>query len=106
MAWVYLILAGILEILWAYSMKQSSGFTRVVPTAVMLVAMIGSFGLLSLSMKTLPLGTAYPIWTGIGTIGTFLVGIAILGEAFTMLRIIAAMLIMAGLIMMRISSPA
>ena len=71
MAWIYLITAGILEIVWAAAMKQSHGFTRLWPTAIMLVAMLGSVGLLTLSMRTLPLGSAYTVWTGIGNAGAF-----------------------------------
>lgn len=104
MAWVYLIIAGILEILWAFALKQSDGFTRLVPSIVTVVTMIGSFGLLSLSMRTLPLGTSYVMWTGIGAIGTFLVGITFLGEAVNPTRIIAAILIVAGLVLMKIST--
>ena len=70
MAWIYLTIAGLLEIVWAFAMKQSDGFTRPTASAVTLVAMIASFALLSLSMKSLPLGTAYTIWTGIGAVGT------------------------------------
>jgi quaternary ammonium compound-resistance protein SugE len=104
-AWVYLVVAGVLEVVWAYAMKQSHGFTRVVPTVVMLVTMIGSFGLLSLSMRTLPLGTAYTIWTGIGAVGAFLVGITLLGESVSLARVAAAVLIVAGLVMMKVSTP-
>lgn len=104
MAWVYLVAAGILEIVWAYAMKQSQGFTRLVPTAIMLVTMIGSFGLLSISMRTLPLGVAYTIWTGIGAVGAFVVGVTILGEAATPTRILAALLIVAGLVLMKFST--
>lgn len=106
MAWVYLVAAGILEIVWAYAMKQSHGFTRLVPTAIMLVTMIGSFGLLSISMRTLPLGVAYTIWTGIGAVGAFVVGVTILGEAVTLTRILAALLIVAGLVLMKLSTSA
>ncbi len=101
MAWVFLGLAGLLEIVWAYSMKLSDGFTRLVPSAVTLVAMIASFALLSLAMRTLPLGTAYTIWTGIGAVGAFLVGIFILGEAATPMRLIAVAMIVGGLILMK-----
>ena len=87
---LYLAAAGILEIAWAYAMKQSHGFTRPVPTLIMIVTMIGSFGLLSVSMRTLPLGTAYMIWTGIGAVGAFLVGITLLGEAVSPARVAAA----------------
>ena len=75
MAWILLFLAGVLEVVWAYSMKQSAGFTRLAPSAITIVTMIASFALLSLSMRTLPLGTAYTVWTGIGAVGAFLVGI-------------------------------
>ena len=104
MAWVYLIIAGILEVVWAYAMKQSDGFTRLWPTTIMVVTMLGSFGLLALAMRSLPLGTAYTIWTGIGAVGAFVVGIAALGEAVTPFRLAAASLIVAGLIMMKLSS--
>lgn len=103
MAWIYLLFAGLLEIIWAVAMKQSAGFTRLWPTAIMGVSMIGSFGLLALAMRTLPLGTAYVIWTGIGAVGAFLVGIMFLGEAFTAARAIAAVLIVAGLITMKLA---
>ena len=106
MAWVYLVVAGILEILWAFMMKQSLGFTRLLPTTITLVAMFFSFGLLSLAMRTLPLGTAYTIWTGIGALGAFLVGIAILGEAASPMRILAAVMIASGLVLMKVSSSA
>lgn len=106
MAWVCLVVAGILEVVWAYAMKQSHGFTRLVPTLVMLVAMLGSFGLLAVSMRTLPLGTAYTIWTGIGAVGAFLVGITLLGEAVSPARVAAAVLIVAGLVLMKVSAPA
>ena len=106
MAWVYLVAAGILEIVWAYAMKQSHGFTRLVPTAIMHVTMIGSFGLLSISMRTLPLGVAYTIWTGIGAVGAFVVGVTILGEAATPARILAALLIVSGLVLMKLSTSA
>lgn len=104
MAWISLIVAGLLEVVWAFSMKQSEGFTRVVPTIVTLVMVVASFALLSFSMKSLPLGTAYTIWTGIGAVGAFLVGIAFLGEPANMLRVAAAILIVGGLLMMKLAS--
>ena len=106
MPWIYLLLAGGLEVVWAYAMKQSEGFTRPGPTLVMALAIAGSLGLLSLSMRSLPLGTAYAIWTGIGAVGAFVVGIAVLGEAATPLRIAAAGLIVAGLVLMKLAPPA
>ena len=105
MAWIFLFCAGLLEIAWAYLLKRSEGFSLLVPSVLAIVAMIASFWLLSLSMKTLPLGTAYTIWTGIGAVGAFVVGIAILGEAATPMRLLAATLILAGLVMMKLSTP-
>jgi quaternary ammonium compound-resistance protein SugE len=87
-------------------MKQSQGFARLVPTTITLITVIGSFGLLSLAMRTLPLGTAYTIWTGIGAVGAFVVGIALLGEAVNPMRVGAAVMILAGLLMMKLSTSA
>ncbi|TCB37600.1 quaternary ammonium compound efflux SMR transporter SugE [Acinetobacter sp. ANC 4910] len=104
MAWIVLIFAGIFEIVWAYSMKLSEGFSRIGPSIITLIFMILSFALLAYAMRTLPLGTAYTIWTGIGAIGSFLVGIFILGEPATAMRMLAAILIIAGLVLMKLSS--
>jgi len=104
MAWLYLVVAGLLEVVWAYTMKQSHGFSRLTPSIITIVAMIASFGLLSMSMRTLPLGTAYTIWTGIGAVGAFVVGITVLGEQVSVMRIGAAVLIVSGLILMKLSS--
>jgi quaternary ammonium compound-resistance protein SugE len=101
MAWVYLLLAGLLEIVWAAAMKQSEGFTRLTPSVVTLTAMIASFGLLAVAMRSLPLGTAYMVWTGIGAVGAFAVGVFFLGEALTPLRAVAAVLILSGIIAMK-----
>lgn len=103
MAWLLLIVAGLLEVVWAFAMKASDGFTRLVPTVVMFVAMIASFGLLAGAMRTLPLGTAYTVWTGIGAIGAFAVGIVVLGEPMGLLRLTAAVLIVTGLVLMKLS---
>lgn len=103
MSWVILLMAGLLEIVWAYAMKQSLGFTRLQPALVMIVAMAGSFALLALAMRNLPLGTAYMIWTGIGAIGAFIFGIVILGEPVTLARLTAALLIVSGMIAMTLS---
>ncbi|GHC68566.1 DMT family transporter [Limoniibacter endophyticus] len=105
MAWTYLFAAGLLEIFWAYQMKRSEGFTLLAPTVLTLIGMIASFGLLSVSMKTLPLGTAYTIWTGIGAVGAFAIGIAALGEAVTPMRLLAGALIVSGIVLMKLSSP-
>lgn len=104
MAWIFLIFAGVFEIVWAYSMKMSEGFTKLTPSIITLFFMILSFGLLAYAMRTLPLGTAYTIWTGIGAIGSFLVGIFILGEPTTAMRMLAAILIVSGLVLMKVSS--
>lgn len=104
MAWFLLIVAGILEVVWAYFMKQSQGFTRLVPSVITLVTMIASFALLSVSMRSLPLGTAYTVWTGIGAVGAFLVGLVILGEPANATRLVGAALIVAGLVTMKLSS--
>ncbi|WP_336744684.1 DMT family transporter [Aureimonas altamirensis] len=106
MAWAYLLIAGILEVVWAFSMKQSAGFTRLVPSIVTILFMGASFSLLSISMRTLPLGTAYVIWTGIGAVGAFIVGIVVLGEAANPMRLLAAALIVSGLILMKLATPA
>ena len=104
MAWVYLIIAGLLEVVWAYFMKQSEGFTRLTPSVITLVAMLASFGLLALAMRSLPLGTSYMIWTGIGAVGAFAVGVALLGEQLTPMRLLGAALIVSGLVVMKLSS--
>ncbi|GAB3722156.1 DMT family transporter [Spirosoma lituiforme] len=104
MPWIYLVIAGLLEVVWSYSMKQSDGFTRLVPSVITVVAMMASFGLLALAMRTLPLGTAYTIWTGIGAVGAFSIGVLFLNESFTLTRLIAALLIVGGLILMKLSS--
>lgn len=106
MAWIYLVLAGVLEIVWAFFMKKSAGFTLPVPSAITIVTMIASFALLSISMRTLPLGTAYTIWTGIGAVGAFTVGVIVLGESMTPMRLAAAALIVSGIVMMKLSSSA
>lgn len=104
MAWLSLIVAGMLEIVWATAMKQSEGFTKLGASVVTLVTMIASFWLLALAMRGLPLGTAYTVWTGIGAVGAFLVGIVALGEPVTPLRILAAVLIVSGLVLMKVAS--
>jgi len=104
MAWVLLLAAGLLEIVWAFTMKLSQGFTRPGASVVTLLTMLVSFGLLSISMKSLPLGTAYAVWTGIGAVGAFVVGIVVLGEPLTITRVGAAVLIVSGLILLKLSA--
>ena len=93
MAWVYLLVAGVLEVVWAFTMKQSHGFTNLKYSAITIVA-----------MRTLPLGTAYTIWTGIGAVGAFLVGVTVLGEQLSAMRVGAAVLIVSGLVLMKLSA--
>ncbi|MBI1453079.1 MULTISPECIES: quaternary ammonium compound efflux SMR transporter SugE [Acinetobacter] len=104
MAWVVLIVAGMLEVVWAYCMKVSDGFTKLTPSLLTLIFMIASFALLSYAMKSLPLGTAYTVWTGIGAVGSFAVGIIFLGEPASAMRMLAAVLIISGLVLMKLSS--
>jgi quaternary ammonium compound-resistance protein SugE len=103
MAWVYLLVAGLFEIVWAYFMKQSEGFTRLWPSVATLGFMVVSFALLSISMKTLPMGTAYVVWTGIGAVGAFVVGVVFLQEHLSPLRVLAALLVLAGLVIFRLA---
>jgi quaternary ammonium compound-resistance protein SugE len=105
-AWLVLAIAGLLEVIWAFSMKQSDGFTRLWPSVTTAATMLLSFGFLAWSMRSLPLGTAYTVWTGIGAVGTFVVGIVVLGEAASVVRLLAALLIVGGLVLMKVSSPA
>lgn len=104
MAWVFLLFAGLLEVAWAFLMKASAGFTRPWPTVGMIVFMIGSFGLLSMAMRTLPLGAAYALWTGIGAVGAFAVGAVFLSEPLTPLRIAGVTLVASGLIVLKLAS--
>ncbi|WP_232631373.1 quaternary ammonium compound efflux SMR transporter SugE [Methylobacterium sp. Leaf118] len=106
MAWVILLVAGLFEVVWAFSMKQSEGFSRLWPSVVTLVAMAISLAGLAWAMRTLPLGTAYTVWTGIGAVGAFVVGITVLGEDMSAMRILAAVLIVSGLVLMKVSSGA
>lgn len=104
MAWVYLFLAGAFEIVWVIAMKYAQGFTKLVPSAVMLLAMIVSFGCLTLAVKYLPLGTSYAIWTGIGAVGAMIAGIILFGESASIFRIASAGLIVAGIIGLKLSA--
>lgn len=104
MPWIYLVVAGALEVVWAYWMKRSHGFSLLGPSIITFTAMLASFWLLALSMRTLPLGTSYIIWTGIGAVGAFVVGIVFLAEPLSVGRVFAATLIVIGLVLMRITS--
>jgi quaternary ammonium compound-resistance protein SugE len=104
MPWILLLVAGLLEVVWAYTMKLSHGFTRPGASVATIAAMVASFALLSISMRTLPLGTAYTVWTGVGAVGSFLVGIAALGEPVNVVRLAAALLIVSGIVLMKVSA--
>lgn len=104
MPWIHLVVAGALEVVWAYWMKRSHGFTLLGPTIITFAAMLASFWLLALAMRVLPLGTAYVIWTGIGAVGAFVVGVLFLAEPLTAGRLFAATLIVIGLVPMRVTS--
>ena len=106
MAWIILLAAGVLEVIWAFTMKQSERFTKLTPSIITLITALGSFVLLAIAMRSLPLGTAYTIWTGIGAIGAFVVGILVLGEQASVTRILAAALIISGLVLMKLSTEA
>jgi len=97
-AWTYLFFAGLFEIGWAIGLKYTEGFTRPMPTALTVASMIISLGLLGVALKTLPVGTAYAVWTGIGTVGTALLGIWLLGEPATAMRLACIALIVGGII--------
>lgn len=104
MSWFMLIAAGLLEVVWAYAMKLSDGFTRPLYATITVVGMTASVVLLTAAMRSLPLGTAYTIWTGIGAVGSFLAGLYFLGEPATFMRILAATIIVIGLVMMKLAS--
>lgn len=104
MSWGILILAGIFEIFWATGLKYSEGFTKLTPSIVTIVTMSISFYLLSLSLKSLPLGTAYAIWVGIGTIGTVIAGIFLFNESINLIRLISIILILLGIIGLKITT--
>ncbi len=105
MAWIMVVAAGLLEMIWSYSAKQSDGFSKYGWAGLTIVSSLVSFFLLTFSLRTLPLGTAYAVWTGIGAVGSFVVGIALLGESAGIWRIASGLLIVAGVIGLRLTSP-
>ena len=104
MAWIILVLAGLLEIGWAIGLKYSAGFTRLVPSVLTAVSMLGSVVMLGLALRTLPLGTAYAIWTGVGAVGTVIAGIILFGESMALIRLASVALIITGLIGLKVSA--
>ena len=104
MSWIILFFAGLFEVGWAVGLKYTEGFTRPIPTALTVAAMLVSLGLLGLTMKELPLGTAYTIWTGVGAVGTVIAGIILFGESMALFRLASVALIIAGLAGLKLSS--
>ena len=104
MAWIYLLIAGVFEIGFAMGLKYSEGFSRAWPTLLMLASGALSFYLLSVSMKTLPVGTAYSVWTGIGAVGTVILGILLLNEPRDLFRLVSILLIVVGIVGLRLTS--
>lgn len=104
MAWLYLVLAGIFEVVWAVSLKYTHGFTRLVPSIITIAGMGISFYFLSSALKTLPIGTAYAIWTGIGALGTVIIGMLFLNESRDWLRIAFLLLIVVGIMGLKFTS--
>ena len=105
MSWILLFVAGLLEVGWAVGLKYTAGFTRLIPSALTLAAMAGSVGLLGLALRSLPLGTAYAVWTGIGTVGTAVFGMIVLGEPAGAARLLCIALIVAGIFGLKLLSP-
>jgi quaternary ammonium compound-resistance protein SugE len=105
MAWAYLAAAAVFEIIFALSMKYAAGFTRLVPTVITVVGAIGGIGFLTLAMKTLPVSVAYPIWTGVGTLGTVILGFVMLDESLTMTKVLSAVAIVGGVAGLKMTTP-
>jgi quaternary ammonium compound-resistance protein SugE len=104
MSWVYLLVAGLFEIGWAIGLKYTNGFTRLVPTVLTAISMAISLGLLGLALKSLPVGTAYAVWTGVGAVGTAILGVYLLGEPATVGRLACIGLIVAGIVGLKVVS--
>ena len=104
MTWIILIIAGLLEVTWAVGLKYTHGFTKLVPTLWTVTAMVGSIGMLGLALRTLPLGTAYAIWTGIGTVGTVIYGIVALNEPASAVRLACIAMIVGGIIGLKLTT--
>jgi quaternary ammonium compound-resistance protein SugE len=104
-AWLALLLAGLLEVGWALGLKYSDGLTRFWPSVATLIAVVFSFGLLGLSLKSVPFGTAYALWTGIGAAGTMIIGMVVFGESADVFRVACLTLIIAGMVGLKLASP-
>ena len=104
MAWLFLFIAGLLEVGWAIGLKYTEGFTRLVPTVLTVTAMILSIGMLGIALRTLPVGTAYAVWTGIGAVGTAMLGIYLFGDPATVMRLACIGLIVVGIVGLKVVS--
>ena len=104
MAWVYLFIAGLFEIGWAVGLKYSTGFTKLQPSIITIIAMIASFYFLAIAVKTIPIGTGYAVWTGIGAVGTAIAGMILFGESKELIRILCILLIIVGIVGLKIFS--
>lgn len=102
--WVILIIAGLFEIFWAIGLKYTDGFSKLIPSLFTIISMLISIWLLSISLKTLPLGTAYAVWVGIGTVGTVIAGIILFGDSVNSIRIISILLIILGIVGLKITT--
>ena len=105
MAWVYLVAAGLFEVGWAIGLKYTEGFTRLVPTALTIGAMIASVALLGFALRDIPVGTGYAVWTGIGAVGTAILGIVLFAEPATAMRLASVGLIVAGIVGLKLATP-
>jgi quaternary ammonium compound-resistance protein SugE len=105
MPWAFLVLAGLFEVVWAVSLKYTQGFTKIVPSAITLLGIVASIWLLALAMRALPLGTAYAVWVGIGTIGAFTADVILFGERANWPRVISIVFIIIGLVGLKLSTP-
>jgi quaternary ammonium compound-resistance protein SugE len=106
MAWLWLVLAGVLEIVWAIGLKYTDGFTRLVPSVVTIAAMMASVWFLALAVRTVPIGTGYAVWTGIGAVGVAILGMVLFNEPRSLLRILSILLIIAGIAGLKLLTPA
>lgn len=106
MPWTLLLIAGLLEVCWAIGLKYTEGFTRLVPSVLTIAAMVASVVLLAMAMKSLPVGTSYAVWVGIGAVGTAILGMALFGEPVNAARVVSLGLVVAGIVGLKLSSPA
>ena len=105
MAWALLFVAGLFEVAWAVGLKYTDGFTKPLPTVLVVGAMIGSVWLLAIALRTIPVGTGYAVWTGIGAVGTAILGMALFNESRDILRILCIVLIVAGIVGLKLATP-